>query len=123
MDAVSILILLSVSGWAVAAYAWFIRKTDEITTLRQQLAESKEREATSFYQGVCTTLAMFDPHSTEYHESVLQHGGYHVLWEVASDYDKEHLLAAAKANYGGGYEAWLSQESGQPSKQEGSGDE
>ena len=43
MDAASILILLSVSGWSVAAYAWFIRKTDETTTLRQQLAKSEAR--------------------------------------------------------------------------------
>jgi hypothetical protein len=29
MDAVSILILLSVSGWAVAGYAWLIRGVDK----------------------------------------------------------------------------------------------
>jgi hypothetical protein len=29
MDAVSILILLSVSGWAIAGYAWFIRGVDK----------------------------------------------------------------------------------------------
>lgn len=80
-----------------------LKQRDEITTLRKQLEQASARSEVSFYQGACVTLSMFDPHSTEYHEAVLQHGGYEALWAIASDYDKEHLLSAATANFGRGY--------------------
>lgn len=78
--------------------------------LRKQLEQASARSEVSFYQGACVTLSMFDPHSTEYHEAVLQHGGYEALWAIASDYDKEHLLSAATANFGRGYAQRLRQQ-------------
>lgn len=66
-----------------------------------------------FFRGACATLAMFDPKGTEYHDAVIQLGGYRILFDVAEDYDREHLLVAAKWNEGEGLAARLRQQADQ----------
>lgn len=86
---------------------WCEKAETRIETLRQKLPVIKNEW---FYRGAASTLSMLDLKSTEYHDCVLQHGGYEMLMEHAEEYDRYHLVKAAEYHLGEDYAQRLRQQ-------------